>query len=343
MAPTNVTLNKNGIPPFESLPLGKDDPRYSAWGLYGRDDELGTLNRLTDERVAAAARSEIKTGARVSLNWSLTAQPEPFFARRSFHFELQVKAPFLANDDIWTFNSQSSSQWDGLRHCGYQEEKRFYNGMTMEQIHAVDEDGKLSTVNGIQAWQKHGIVGRGVLVDYHSWRLSQNITYDPFAHDSIPASELKACLEAQGTEVRFGDILIVRTGFMASHASKSASDLQVYRAAEPQTFSGVGQSEEALRWIWENFSAVAGDQPAFECWPRKDPRYWMHEILLGGWGMPIGELFDLEALAEKCKQEKRWSFFVSSEPCHVPGGVASDGSSPQCSSSFQDGWGKWHV
>ncbi|KAI8214592.1 hypothetical protein K4K53_000874 [Colletotrichum sp. SAR 10_77] len=303
MAPTNVTLNKNGIPPFESLPLGKDDPRYSAWGLYGRDDELGTLNRLTDERVAAAAKSEIKTGARVSLNWSLTAQPEPFFARRSFHLELQVKAPFLANDDIWTFNSQSSSQWDGLRHCGYQEEKRFYNDVTMEQVHAVDENGKLSTVNGIQ--------GRGVLVDYHSWRLSQNITYDPFAHDSIPASELKACLEAQGTEVRFGDILI------------SASDLQVYRAAEPQTFSGVGQSEEALRWIWENFSAVAGDQPAFECWPRKDPQYWMHEILLGGWGMPIGELFDLEALAEKCKQEKRWSFFVSSEPCHVPGGVAS--------------------
>ncbi|KAI8291221.1 hypothetical protein K4K60_002859 [Colletotrichum sp. SAR11_57] len=303
MAPTNVTLNKNGIPPFESLPFGKDDPRYSAWGLYGRDDELGTLNRLTDERVAAAAKSEIKTGARVSLNWSLTAQPEPFFARRSFHLELQVKAPFLANDDIWTFNSQSSSQWDGLRHCGYQEEKRFYNDVTMEQVHAVDENGKLSTVNGIQ--------GRGVLVDYHSWRLSQNITYDPFAHDSIPASELKACLEAQGTEVRFGDILI------------SASDLQVYRAAEPQTFSGVGQSEEALRWIWENFSAVAGDQPAFECWPRKDPQYWMHEILLGGWGMPIGELFDLEALAEKCKQEKRWSFFVSSEPCHVPGGVAS--------------------
>ncbi|KAI8226327.1 hypothetical protein K4K55_008578 [Colletotrichum sp. SAR 10_96] len=315
MAPTNVTLNKNGIPPFESLPLGKDDPRYSAWGLYGRDDELGTLNRLTDERVAAAANSEIKTGARVSLNWSLTAQPEPFFARRSFHLELQVKAPFLANDDIWTFNSQSSSQWDGLRHCGYQEEKRFYNDVTMEQVHAVDENGNLSTVNGIQ--------GRGVLVDYHSWRLSQNISYDPFAHDSIPASELKACLEAQGTEVRFGDILIVRTGFMASHASKSASDLQVYRAAEPQTFSGVGQSEEALRWIWENFSAVAGDQPAFECWPRKDPQYWMHEILLGGWGMPIGELSDLEALAEKCKQEKRWSFFVSSEPCHVPGGVAS--------------------
>lgn len=66
MAPADskFALNENGIPPFESLPLGKDDPRFSAWGLYGDKDELGTLNRLTDERVAAAAREEIKTGAR---------------------------------------------------------------------------------------------------------------------------------------------------------------------------------------------------------------------------------------------------------------------------------------
>ena len=57
-------LNKNGIPPFESLPLRKGDPIWSAWGLYSDTDELGTLNRLTDERVATAARSEIQTGAR---------------------------------------------------------------------------------------------------------------------------------------------------------------------------------------------------------------------------------------------------------------------------------------
>ena len=57
-------LNENGIPPFESLPLRKGDPKFSAWGLYGDDDQLGTLNRLTDETVLAAAKSEIRTGAR---------------------------------------------------------------------------------------------------------------------------------------------------------------------------------------------------------------------------------------------------------------------------------------
>lgn len=48
----------------------------------------------------------------------------------------------------------------------------------------------------------------------------------------------------------------------------------------------------------------------------------LHEVLLAGWGMPIGELFDLEKLAQQCEKEQRWSFFLASEPCNVPGGVA---------------------
>lgn len=30
-------------PSFSDLPLRKDDPPYSAWGLWGKNDQLGTL------------------------------------------------------------------------------------------------------------------------------------------------------------------------------------------------------------------------------------------------------------------------------------------------------------
>lgn len=53
---------------------------------------------------------------------------------------------------------------------------------------------------------------------------------------------------------------------MASLSKKSKSDIAALQAVNPPTFSGVEQSEEMLQWIWENFSAVAGDQPSFECW-----------------------------------------------------------------------------
>lgn len=175
------------------------------------------------------------------------------------------------------------------------------------------------------AWSEQGIVGRGVLVDYHSWRASQGSSdvaaYDAFDSTPIPLADLQACLAAQGTKVRFGDILLVRSGFMAARATKSDDELWAYQDVMPHRFGGVQQSPDVLRWIWDNFSAVAGDQPSFETWPTQAD-WLLHEVLLGGWGCPIGELFDLERLAEQCKREKRWSFFVASEPCNVPGGVA---------------------
>lgn len=66
---------------------------------------------------------------------------------------------------------------------------------------------------------------------------------------------------------------------------------------------------------------MAGDQPTFEGWPSLQ-EWSLHEVLLSGWGCPIGELFDLEKLSVHCEKEKRWSFFVTSEVCNVPGGVA---------------------
>lgn len=55
-------------PKFSELPLDPSHPPHSAWGLYGDDDEKGTLNLLTPERTLEAAK-EIKTGVSVGLNW----------------------------------------------------------------------------------------------------------------------------------------------------------------------------------------------------------------------------------------------------------------------------------
>lgn len=252
------------------------------------------------------------------MNWPLDAQKDkPFFNRQVFHQNMYSKPPRCVNDDVWTFNTQSSSQWDGFRHFAYQKEARFYNGVTLDEIHAEN-----STCDGIGAWSEKGIVGRGVLLDWYSWRQQQGKSVEPFKTGTITLSELQETAKAQGTEIKFGDILIIRSGYMDHWTQKSVAELQELAGVLPPGFLGVEQSEEMLEWIWTNFSAVAGDQPSFECWPTQK-EYMLHEVLLAGWGCPIGELFDLETLAEQCKKEKRWSFFVTSEVCNVPSGVAS--------------------
>lgn len=77
-----------------------------------------------------------------------------------------------------------------------------------------------------------------------------------------------------------------------------------------------------LEFLWDSqFAAVAGDCPGFEAWPPTEQA--MHQILLSGFGMPIGELFDLEELSRECEKQQRWTFFFTSQVLNVRGGVAS--------------------
>lgn len=104
---------------FDSLPLDPSGPRGNSWGRFGAKDELGTLNFLTPEVIVEAAK-EIRTGVRISLDWPLSMPSYPSFNRNPFQQELVLRSPNCVYDDILTFNSQGSTQWDGLRHYGKQ-------------------------------------------------------------------------------------------------------------------------------------------------------------------------------------------------------------------------------
>lgn len=108
--------------PFEALPLDPNGPSGNAWGRFGPNDELGTLNLLTPEVIVEAAK-EIKTGVRISLDWALSMPSFPSFNRNPFKQELVLRNPNCVFDDILTFNSQGSSQWDGFRHYGQSEQR----------------------------------------------------------------------------------------------------------------------------------------------------------------------------------------------------------------------------
>lgn len=169
------------------------------------------------------------------------------------------------------------------------------------------------------AWVDHGgIVGRGVLLDYHSWAEAHGISNPAFASTSIQLADLLQVAESQNVTFRQGDILFVRSGYLNAFDAASPEEAQALTTEKVPPSIGVESCEETLRWIWDRgFAAVAGDMPAWEAWPCQDRRFWMHEWFLAGWGLPIGELFNLENLAAECAQKKKWSFFFSSVPLNV--------------------------
>ncbi len=143
-----------------------------------------------------------------------------------------------------------------------------------------------------------------------------------FSRQVIPLSHLQSIISEQNISFHPGDVLIIRSGFSAAFNALTDVEQEALAQRPSADFIGVESSESMLRFLWENqFAAVAGDAPAFERSPvtgdHVDERYVLHEWLLAGWGMPIGEMFDLEGLAETCKRLGRWSFFLVSVPLKV--------------------------
>ena len=316
---------------FDDLPIDKAGPRGNAWGLWGPDDQLGTLNHLTPARVRDAAKSEIQTGDRVSLNWSLEGARYPRFQhpRKRLEVTLINKEPRIAAfDDEWAFNTQCSSQWDGCRHYGYQDSRRFYMGRTAVDF-TSDPDA-----NSVHHMSQAGIAGRAIFIDWYRWKTSVQGTpeadIDTTSAYAIPFTELRDAATWQGTPLdaaQPGDMLVVRSGYLRQYAhmgdTRRATLDAHYETTKPANI-GVEAGPDLLRFLWETqIAAVAGDSRSFEAWPCPDAEWQLHQWLLAGWGMPIGELWDLEALSRECARLGRWRFFLTSAPMNVRGGVAS--------------------
>lgn len=317
---------RESFPKRAQLPVVAGTPEGSAW-FWGGSDELGRLNLLTPERIRKATRECVRTGCVVSLNLSLSEPSPPLFGRRPFEHKIQSigKGAF---DDETTFNTQSSSQWDGFRHFADPKSGCFYNGIVSEEIEGDDdhdEGTERSRRLGIDAWARHGIVGRGVLLDVHSWAQTHD-SYDPFTNHSITAADLCACAKSQGVTFETGDILLIRTGWIERYNSLTLDekrDRSTWDLMKHQ-YAGLEASEAMKDFLHDSyFAAIATDNTSLEVWPPHSFEKSLHAALLPLWGMPIGELWDLEALGQMCRRENRWTFLMTSSPANIPGGVGS--------------------
>ncbi|KAL4982286.1 hypothetical protein BDW68DRAFT_182690 [Aspergillus falconensis] len=315
-----MTDNKSPFDiPYDAL----SNPKQVWVGQPGSYKEgLGKLGMLTPEVVLMAA-SEIRTGRRVTMGWELPKFEHPNLGRQPCKHQIIPLLEGAAFDDIYTFNPQQSSQWDGLRHFSQavpgQSKRVFYGGTTADEIY----DRKSDRI-GLQHWAKEGIAGRGVLIDYASWAEKKGIKYSTFSAHQVRLSDIWEIAKECAIEFKEGDILFVRIG-VTKEWDTLMTDAQKreYSKKNSPLHAGMEATDDMLRWLWNTkFSAIASDAVSWEVYPPQSDIF-LHEYVLAGWGMPIGELFDLEALADMCLEHKRWSFFVASIPLNMPGGVSS--------------------
>lgn len=297
-------------PAYDSLPyLGGLGLRHS-WGVWGADDRLGTLNRVTDATTMRALATPT-TGRRVGLSLPLGFLDPPLYGRPALEHRIFDRNRNMVEDEIRRLDPQASSQWDSLRHIRARQFGH-YGG--------VGGDDPAVAALGVDALVRHGLVLRGVLVDLPAYWAARGQAVDPFGDHAIRAEELRLALEWQGSEPAAGDLLLVRTGWLDRYRRRglAAEELSMPPSA------GLSAAEETARFLWDGgFCAVAADNAAVEVLPGDPAIGSLHRRLIPGLGMPLGELWDLDELAEGCRDIGRHTVCLATVPLNLPGAVAS--------------------
>jgi len=308
------------LPDYDALPVRKGAPAGCAWGVFGDDDELGTLNLLTPERVREAA-AEVRSGRCYSLDLPLNLPDPPIVPRTPYRHKVAGMPGYsdLLDDTLENLNTQSSSQWDALAHFRHAS-MGLYNGIPDHQA-----AGRGGSRLGIDRIANKTVAGRGVLLDVGSYYKRHAVAFDYTRASTVPLADLLATLREQRTELRAGDILLIRLGWLEYYLSSPPEVRRAY--AVKARLPGIETSTDVARWLWNSHvAAVATDTPALEAAPKhgaERERETLHAHLLVYLGMPIGELWDLEALSRACSEDGRYTFFLCSVPLKLPGGVGS--------------------
>jgi kynurenine formamidase len=295
------------------------------WGRWGDDDQIGTLNYLTDDVVKSAA-SCIRSGRRFSLAFPLQTNGlqtgaipgriNPLRTMVAINSCLSGDpTQFCTSDDVVVMGLQAATHWDGLAHASYG--GWIYGG---RDAATITEAG--ASQCGIE--RIRSLTGRGVLLDVA--RLHAVDVLEP-GH-AITGDELTAAAAAQGVEIRSGDIVLVRTGKMALARAGDVTGYLGAIDADTQLPKVPGIGLTCAPWFHgHEIAAVAIDTITFEVLPW-DPAIPgailpMHVLHLVEMGLTQGQNFDLEELASDCAADGQWDFFLEASPQPFVGGLGS--------------------
>ncbi len=307
------------LPRYQDLPSAPRGGR-SAWGLFGADDNLGLVNLMTPERVAAAA-GLVRTGRMFPLDMPLGSIDPALAKYRGAPRHTVLHQPgSVGFDDLYdNFYPQASSQWDSLGHMGYAPDE-FYNG-------ATEADVQSGARNTIEHWARHGIAGRAILLDIPRAMAAAGQEYHPGEGTVIGIEELELARARTGLEFAVGDIVLLHTGFTGWYTEQpyAVRERLHGRVVAP----GLAHTEAMAEYLWDSrAAAIAADTFAVEVWPidpspAAHPFGFLHHMLIGQFGMALGELWWLKDLAESCADDGVHESFLVSMPLNAPGGIGS--------------------
>jgi kynurenine formamidase len=230
-------------------------------------------------------------------------QPGYFYALHRRHrdtYRPECHGPRSSASGVLTMMEHSGTHLDAL--CHQANELRMFGDVSTDKA----ETSAGFTSLGVETVPP--LLRRGVLLDVAGWKGQAPLP----PKYGISADDLRGCADAQGVEVRSGDVLLVRTGFgMLWHDEAAYLD-------------AAGVSKSGTLWAAQKgVVAVGADNMAWDVPDERDPEtgatLFAHLYLLPQKGIYIIENVNLEELA----RDRRWEFAFLAAPLKFQGATGS--------------------
>ena len=285
--------------PVEKEVLGYADS-CSNWGRWGPDDQLGTLNLVTEEKRRQAA-ALVKDGVSVSCAWTITTDMPGEHTSRVLHYMVATgeagEGAHWSGDFLgMAYHGNCITHVDAL--CHVFSGGKMYNGLSASLVNSE---------NGAEAESvellSEGVVTRGVLLDIARLHGVKWIDHP----EAIGPAVLEEAERAEGVKVEAGDILLIRTGHLARYYQRDVLD-----TSDPRP----GPHASCIPWFRERgIAMLAGDQnnEVSPCGYENlgEP---IHEVGIPTLGLWLIDNANLEELAQACAQRNRWEFMLVVAP-----------------------------
>jgi len=266
-------------------------PEISNWSRWGVDDQKGTLNYITPDKILQASQL-IKSGNTVSLARQTNVATTPGVREGSYDMQ---KGGYGSRDFVGAvWHGFAVTHLDGLAHV-FADTLQMYNGYSVDSL-------KLNgaRILGLENFS-NGIISRGVLIDvpnYLDRELEAGFTILPSLLDEIIVS--------QGTVITSGDIVFVRTGLGERNNRESRAGLH----------------PSCVVWVQNKQIALLGSDGDNDAHPVEGfDRFasTFHTVGIPYLGLPLIDNADLEALSLQCRNAGRYEFFISINPWKLEG------------------------
>ncbi len=284
--------------------------RLNNWGRWGTDDQLGTLNHITEETRRQAA-SLVREGRSVSCANPIATRAVVADERRNrvpADHRMSV-SPVSSGDYIGlSYHGFVNTHIDALCHIFTGPRGRLYNDRPSD---LVTEEG--ARTNSVDFW-RDGIVTRGVLYDIPRMRGQAYVQQG----EPVEGWHLQDWARQVGITPRAGDAVLIRSGCEPFWQANPNFQMEF----PPLNTPGVGVS--CLEFLHDTDAALLGwDLQEAGGQPEYGERIPVHAIAIPHMGMPLLDNANFERLAEVCAETGRYEFLLVVAPLVVVGGTGS--------------------